>query len=279
MKKALFAVLAALLFAETVLAASSTGKNLTIFSFNIKRNGDLQEKAVKIAADLKGLGANKPEFVLLQEVKGQEDAKSPEKVLATGLGGYYSNFSSKTGSKKGEGSAIVSKYPFQYYDYKIFSPSLPLKRIAIMGEFAVPSVGLVRVVNVHLSWQPLLEGSRSKQIEMVLEWLGERETKVKADLLFFGGDFNLHPDSSDLRKTLTYDNSPFINLNNPNSDTRGSGRVDYIFASASDRHSVKGLREYVYKNEVSDHNGILHLYSVTPQYAYSADSTNRSAAN
>jgi endonuclease/exonuclease/phosphatase family metal-dependent hydrolase len=275
LKKSLFILLAALIFDQTLLAAALTEKNLNVFSFNIKRNGDLREKALKIARDLNSLGQYKPEFILLQEVKGEDNAGSPEKVLGAALGGYYSNFSSKTGSKKGEGSAIVSKYPFQYYDYKIFSPSLPLKRIAIMGEFAVPGVGLVRIVNVHLSWQPMLEGSRSKQIKTVLDWLQERETKKKADLVFFGGDFNLHPDSSDLRKTLTYKNSPFINLNNPDSDTRGSARVDYIFASTSDHHSVKGLREYVYNNDVSDHKGILHLYSVAPQYASSATPKNQ----
>ena len=79
MKKSLIIPFAVLLFAQTLLAATSIEKNLKVFSFNIKRNGDPREKALKIARDLNALGQYKPEFILLQEVEGEDNAGSPEK--------------------------------------------------------------------------------------------------------------------------------------------------------------------------------------------------------
>ena len=59
-------------------------------------------------------------------------------------------------TKDGEGLGILSRYPFDHYDGLVFDARtnkmmLGNKRIAVMGEFVVPDIGRVRVVNTHLA--------------------------------------------------------------------------------------------------------------------------------
>jgi endonuclease/exonuclease/phosphatase family metal-dependent hydrolase len=164
--------------------------------------------------------------------------RSSAEMLARQLG-YHAQGSQRRSAR--EGVAIVSKYPFSYFD------SLQLEnkswfgfpRVSVMGEFDVPGIGCVRVVDVHLTHWGGEHDMRHRQLEETLAWVAERERAVPADVFILGGDFNARPDSPEL---LIVNDAPremdfdLVNFN-PESNTKGSQgnwtyRVDYIFAGA-----------------------------------------------
>src|SRR5262249_41212489 len=129
---------------------------LSVMSFNMKHKDRPAELAV-MANHLRTDGAESPRFLLLQEVgvgrsgvQGEGDTRA---VLANELE-YYCRGTKRSSDR--EGIAIASRYPFLYYAERSLKHQtsrmlLGFNRISVMGEFNVPEVGRVRVVNVHFT--------------------------------------------------------------------------------------------------------------------------------
>jgi endonuclease/exonuclease/phosphatase family metal-dependent hydrolase len=258
---------------------------LSVLSFNMQhrdRPGELAVLADRLEADL----ARLPDFILCQEVvfdratrKGAEDTAT---VLAEEMG-YYCHGIRRTSDK--EGVAILSRYPFLYWtqlDLKARTNGLLLgfQRVSAMGEFEVPEIGRVRVVNVHLAHWPFEGHIRRKQLTETLEWVARREREVPADVTILGGDFNIEPGWGEMEVvTASQDVDAFefqdFNGTEPTRGAKGnpSSRVDYIFVSAEQR-PVAFLEERVlYRNGFepepgrrriypSDHLPLLHEYTI-----------------
>ena len=260
---------------------------LTVLSFNMQhrdRPGELAVLAERLEADLERL----PDFILCQEVvfdrsarKGAEDTAA---VLAEELG-YYSHGIRRTSDK--EGVAILSRYPFLHWsqlDLKARTNGLLLgfQRVSAMGEFDVPEIGRVRVVNVHLAHWPFEGHIRRKQLTETLEWVARREREAPADVTILGGDFNIEPGWGEMEVvTGAQGESSFefhdFNGIEPTRGARGnpSSRVDYIFVSAEHRPVAFHEELVLYRDGLepepggrriypSDHLPLLHEYTIGP---------------
>jgi endonuclease/exonuclease/phosphatase family metal-dependent hydrolase len=141
-----------------------------------------------------------------------------------------------------EGVAIASRYPFLYYasrelDAQTSRLLLGFNRVSVMGEFSVPDVGRVRVVNVHLTNWGFEEHVRRQQLTETLQWTAARQREVPAEVIIFGGDFNIEPEWNQLglmKSPAATGSIKYRTHNNPDSLTFGGRgnprtRVDYIF--------------------------------------------------
>lgn len=264
-------------------AYGPVSSDLSVVTFNMKHRDRPAELKV-LAEYLEDLD-NPPDFMLCQEVlfqrnpwRGQHDTAA---VLADDLG-LYSRGTKRKSDR--EGVAIISRYPFDFYDElhlkaRTSAFLLGFRRVSVMGEFVVPRVGRVRVVNVHLAYQSFENHVRRKQLAETLEWLAARERLVHADVTILGGDFNMEPDRKEWAvlddRTLT-GNLKFVDANT-DAPTFGADepykRVDYLFVAAPDQ-DVKLLRERVLFKEglwrldgsgrfwPSDHLPVCHEYSL-----------------
>jgi endonuclease/exonuclease/phosphatase family metal-dependent hydrolase len=153
---------------------------------------------------------------------------------------YFCRGTKRTSDR--EGLAIISRYPFRYYAERHLKNQtsralLGFNRVSVMGEFNVPEVGRVRVVNVHFTNWGFEERVRRGQLTETLQWVAERQSEVPADLIIFGGDFNIEPSWDEL--DLMHDRSVtggivYHSHNDPQTETFGSKgnpkkRVDYIY--------------------------------------------------
>ncbi len=259
---------------------------LAVLSYNMQHRDRPRELAAfaETLREVEGL----PDFILCQEVlfglHKTRDSDNTAAILADELG-YHAMGTDRRGSR--EGVAIVSRYPFTFYDERhLKARTSPLlfgfARVSVMGEFIVAGIGRVRVVTTHLAYQPWEGHVRRKQLDETLAWLAEREAREPAAVTIFGGDFNLRPgapefaplfdprvtgrlrflDANTLMPTLGWPGHPFK-------------RVDYIFVSAPyDNVRFDGERllfaEGVWYNDgsrrfhPSDHLPVLHGYTLTP---------------
>ena len=260
--------------------------SLSVLSYNMQRTRDLDEintVADHLETDLERL----PDFILCQEVmfnrsSGAEYASSAE-MLATRLGYFAEGSGRRTQS---EGLAIVSKYPFEYFDarqLKDRSLFLGWPRVSVMGEFTVPGMGRVRVVDVHLTHKSGEHSLREKQLGETLDWMAARESLVHADITIIGGDFNARPKWREM--DLIDGPRPahgfaWVNHNSEEpTKMRGSvwmDRIDYIFAAAPNRTLLfkdetllwpEGLPKANGRGTFmpSDHLLVLHEYAVGPR--------------
>jgi len=260
---------------------------LTVMSFNMEHR-DRPAELASIADDLRRRAGEVPDFILLQEVvfdrssrKGEENTAA---VLANDLE-YYCRGTKRSSDR--EGIAILSRYPFEYYASRELEAQtsralLGFNRVSVMAEFNVPGLGRVRVVNVHLTNWGFEERVRRKQLTETLQWTARRQREIPADVIVFGGDFNIQPqwDELDLvsNKAIT-GGIEYRNYNDPASLTRGSRgdpnvRVDYIFIATPNAQSEVAHvnEECLWKNGVasatgrpfypSDHLPVLHEYRV-----------------
>jgi endonuclease/exonuclease/phosphatase family metal-dependent hydrolase len=225
---------------------------LSVMSFNMEHRDRPKELAV-MAKHLRSDMAETPDFLLLQEVvfarsriAGEENTAA---VLANELG-YYSRGTQRTSDR--EGIAIVSRYPFLYYASRELSHQtsgllLGFKRVSIMGEFNVPQIGRVRVVDVHLTNWDFDAHVRREQLEETLIWAGQRQKDAPCDLIVFGGDFNITADCDDLDmmyNTALSGGIDYRSYNNPRTNTRGGKRVDHIFvATPANRSNLSYINE------------------------------------
>ncbi len=266
------------------------GPSLDVLSFNMQhrdRPAELDVVVEYLETDLDRL----PDFLLCQEVvfrrSRREGGPDTAAVLADALG-YYSQGTKRMADR--EGVAIVSRYPFDHYEHlhlasKTMIPLLGRRRVAVMGEFHVPQMGHVRVVNVHFAYLFFEHHVRRKQLQETLEWIAQREREVPADITILGGDFNIAPHWKEfaplrdprITAPLVYRDA---NTADPTWGAPGDPhkRTDYIFvAGAADGAGpgVEFLRETLLFRDglwhrdgsrrfwISDHLVVLHEYAVS----------------
>ena len=255
---------------------------LTALSFNMQHRDRPRELAAvaRYLHEVEGV----PDFILCQEVLFRRPSwrgcDNTAGVLADELG-YHAAGTDRRGSR--EGVAILSRYPFAYYDERHLKSRTLLfgfARVSVMGEFIVPRIGRVRVVTTHLAYQPWEGHVRRKQLNETLTWLAERDALQPAAVTIFGGDFNLKPGADALTRlsdSKTIGRLRFINANTdwPTLGRRGNPtkRVDYIFISAPGR-DVRFLGERLLfadglwhsdgtrRFHPSDHLPLLHRYVI-----------------
>jgi endonuclease/exonuclease/phosphatase family metal-dependent hydrolase len=225
--------------------------------------------------------ARAPDFVLCQEIVFGRDDPLPNTaaVLAADLGYHWRGTKRTTDS---EGVAILSRFPFDYYSERHLQSQtsrllIGFRRVSVMGEFLVPSVGRVRVVNVHLTNWRFEHRIRNKQLRETLQWIAQRDAQVPATLTFLGGDFNAEITWPEMGQLLS---SPpgapgFQNFNSlsPTRGTPGSPdtRIDFVFV-ASRALAVRFVREQLLWPQglfdgadhfyPSDHLAVVHDYRI-----------------
>ena len=262
-------------------------ESLSVMSTNLHRttsDREMRDLAENIRADL-GAG---PDFIVCQEVMftGVGTADSAAASLAQHLG--YHARGNPRGKGGLEGSAILSRYPFTYYEGRTLdsSPSrwlLGFRRMSAMGEFDVPGVGLVRVVGVHLqSGGPWKAHKREQQLRETLEWIADRDAVAPAAVTFLGGDFNAEPDQRELdaldrpfRDLAFRDfNSAIPTKKKRESSEHARFRIDNIFVASAAHRPVRFAGEQVLWNDgirtgkgdrrvaFSDHLPLLHTYAL-----------------
>ena len=260
---------------------------LSAMTFNMRhRNVPIQLEA--LAKGLRADVPRLPDFILCQEVvfgrpqrKGEENTAA---LLATLLGYHERGTARKNGM---EGLAILSRHPFDHYDQRhlgsrdgFFSGGFP--RVSVMGEFLVPDLGRVRVVNVHLAHRRSRHELRREQLRETLAWMADREREVPADVILLGGDFNIEPEWEEL--ALVHDSAANGDLvfadHNPRVPTSGragnpSRRVDYFFVAAPNRN-VDSVGEAILwphglltsdgtaRFWLSDHLLLMHVFAIRP---------------
>jgi endonuclease/exonuclease/phosphatase family metal-dependent hydrolase len=174
-----------------------------------------------------------------------------------------------------EGLGIISRYPFAFYDQlhhkaQTTKVLLGFNRISIMGEFMVPSVGRVRVVDVHYTNWGFEARVRRQQINETLKWIADRQARQPAVITFLGGDFNAKRNWSEMKKLDQRLGDGTIVFDDYNTDVPSQGlfgppdqRIDYIFVSAGKGLSFEA-EWMVFANNfrISDHIGVMHTYRV-----------------
>jgi endonuclease/exonuclease/phosphatase family metal-dependent hydrolase len=232
---------------STVAPAISDDRpdRLSVLTFNMwhrDKPNELQALADRLRSDLTRL----PDFILLQEVVfGRSKLPQEENtaaVLASFLG-FHCQGTQRTSDR--EGVAIISRHPFDYYAERHLESQtsrllLGFNRVSVMGEFLLPGVGRVRVVNVHFTNWGFESRVRTAQLNETLHWMAEREQDVHAEVVFLGGDFNLKPQWDEMELITNAASDPLLRLQNHNDaevPTKGSPgsprqRIDYIFISA-----------------------------------------------
>lgn len=262
-------------------AFAEAGARLSVMSFNMwhkDRPRQLEVMARQLRADL----ARLPDFILCQEVVfgrgGEQD--NTAKVLADSLGGYHARGTKRRGD--GEGIAIVSKYPFEYYGERHLKAQtskllLGFNRVSVMGEFMVSGIGRVRVVDVHLTNWGFEGHVRRKQIAETLAWVGERQKQSPAAVTILGGDFNAKIEWGEMKQVTERGGAESVAFRNFNSREPSMGlpstpnkRIDYVFVAATGLEPAlareklfwrDGLSDGSSRFYLSDHMLLLHDYS------------------
>lgn len=265
---------------------ADSSARIRIFTFNILRTNGLAENEMKsLARYFKERPDKTPDFILLQEVYSY-NSKDPARAHAAAILAREMNYHVKYANKGGiigpsEGSAILSRFPFEHFD-SISMGSAPLLdslRLAVMGEFMVPGIGRVRVVNVHLAYAPDMKKFRRSQVKQTLQWMCKRESNAEtsAAVSFLGGDFNASADSGELAAIFNSAYCGFFNFQNFNTKdfTCGSKerhdkyRIDQIFVSGGPLKvqflgetlpGKEGTESYNEEIKFSDHVPVYHEY-------------------
>lgn len=264
--------------------AGSIGQagSLSVMTMNMWHRDKPKELAI-VAQRLRQDTAAVPDFILCQEVvfKRRGALDNTAAVLANELG-YHSRGTKRNGDK--EGLAIISKYPFTYYAEKHLKAQtskllLGFNRVSVMGEFSVPGVGLVRVVNVHLTNWEFEHRIRRKQIEETLAWLHERESQVPAAMTFLGGDFNSKRGWDEMQQIFSAkpgQNLVFKDYNSTQPSMGSPGdpkkRIDFIFVASKHIQPRLSDERLLWKDGlrdgdgdrfyISDHLAVSHVYAI-----------------
>lgn len=255
---------------------------ISVLSFNMQRKEN-QRNIELVAKHLREDTQRLPDFILCQEVMFNRSERAAFSSSAAALADQFGYHVAGSPRRSGrEGIAIVSKYPFEHFDFKqLDNKSLfGFPRVSVMGEFLVPGVGRVRVVDVHLTHWSGEHAMRHRQLEETLEWVAAREAIAPADMLILGGDFNAKPFSTELaliNEAPSHMDFELMNFNTEDNTKGGKGswtyRVDYIFASAP-AHELRFQGETLLWADglpkangrgtywPSDHLLVLHEYAV-----------------
>ena len=259
---------AVVFFTGPAWAANSPPPSLNVMTINMEHKDRPHE--LRVTADyMRGNLEQLPDFILCQEVKFERDdelAPNTAAVLGRELG--YDCKGTKRKSDN-EGVAIISRYPFLFYDeLHLRAQTSPLllgfNRVSVMGEFFVPKIGRVRVVNVHFTNWGFEHHIRDKQLTETLRWIDQRQEKVHAAITFFGGDFNAKRDWHEMKQVGkdVSTNMAFEDHNgtNPTQGWPGSPhkRIDFIFVSAANRVNFGG-EQILFKDKLTDGDSSFHL--------------------
>ena len=243
---------------------------------------DRPEELKVVADHLRGEVVGGPDFILCQEVVfNRGGAQDNTAAVLAGHLGYHSRGTKRTSDS--EGVAIVSRYPFARYDeLHLASQTSPLllgfRRVSVMGEFNVPEVGLVRVVNVHFTNWGFEAHVRRNQLRETLAWVGERERVAPAAITFLGGDFNAKPDSEEMQIVRDFRMGNGIAFRNHNGSAPSMGspgdpdkRIDFIFVASAANGATFAREALLWKGGLpkaqpqfylSDHLPVMHVYGV-----------------
>ncbi|HEV8292642.1 MAG TPA: endonuclease/exonuclease/phosphatase family protein [Tepidisphaeraceae bacterium] len=260
-------------------ASAANPPTINVMTINMEHRDRPHE--LRVAADfMRDHLERVPDFILCQEVKFERDdelAPNTAAVLARELG-----FDCKGTRRKSdnEGVAIISRYPFLYYDeLHLRAQTSPLllgfNRVSVMGEFFIPKIGRVRIVNVHFTNWAFEHHIRDKQLAETLKWIDQRQSKVQAAITFFGGDFNAKHNWGEMKQLApgaTVMDFQDYNGVDPTQGSPGSPhkRIDYIFVSAANR-LLFGGEQILFKDSLkdgdssfhlSDHCAVLHRYTL-----------------
>jgi len=261
-------------------ASAGNEPSLNVMTINMQHRDRPNE--LRVAADFMRDHLEKlPDFVLCQEVKFERDdvlAPNTAAVLAREMGYDCKGTRRKSDN---EGVAIISRYPFLYYDeLHLRAQTSPLllgfNRVSVMGEFFVPKIGRVRVVNVHFTNWAFEHHIRDKQLAETLEWIDQRQAKVHAAITFFGGDFNAKHNWNEMKQMgeAATTQMAFEDYNgvDPTHGSPGSPRkrIDYIFVSSANRLNFGGekilfkdaLKDGDSSFHLSDHCAVMHRYTL-----------------
>lgn len=261
---------------QSLLAPAALADNaLSLMTVNLKHK-DVPEELATVARRLKLDTERVPDFVLCQEVMFQRSGRDENTaaVLAREMG-YYVRGTKRTSDR--EGVAIVSRYPFEnYFEQHLASQTarllLGFRRVSVMGEFLVPEVGRVRVVNVHLTNWPWEGHVRRKQIAETLAWMETRQREAPAVLTFLGGDFNAEFDDPEMKQIAAarYEDYNTRKSHKGYVGSMGSRRIDLIFVAAHEQPArlarervlwADGLRHADGREfDLSDHRAVYQLY-------------------
>jgi endonuclease/exonuclease/phosphatase family metal-dependent hydrolase len=259
--------------------ASAAEPSLDVMTINLRhknRPRELQAMADYLQSDLDRV----PDFILCQEIifGRSDDALSSDtaRLLATKL-----QLHSKGTQRKSdrEGLAIISRHRFLFYDELHLKAQtsrllLGFNRVSVMGEFFVPKIGRVRVVNVHFTNWPFERRIRAKQLIETMQWIAKRQEKVHCAVTFFGGDFNAKRHWDEMEPLGVLDNKGTViyedfNTDSPSMGTPGSPdkRIDFIFVGGGNMDFA--WERILFKDRLShpdgdfylsDHVAILHRY-------------------
>ena len=265
----------------TVLS-SPVGPSLTVMSVNLWHK-DRPEEMQAVSTHLLHEPDKTPDVILCQEVcfNRSEAEPSTAHVLARDLG-FDCRGTKRTSDS--EGVAIISRFPIQFYDALHLSAQtspllLGFRRVSVMAEMFVPSIGRVRVVNVHLTNWGFEARIRRKQIRETLEWVARRDAQVPAAATFFGGDFNSLPDSDEMAIVRHWGNETGAHFLDYNTRQPSQGnhpghpdkRIDYIFFYSPMARLAFAGEQLLWKDGVpngqspfywSDHLAVVHRYTV-----------------
>jgi endonuclease/exonuclease/phosphatase family metal-dependent hydrolase len=247
---------------------------MTVNLWRKDRPAELKIMAEHLRSDLPEV----PDFILCQEVMFRRGGphRNTAEVLAHELG-YHARGTKRTSDR--EGVAIVSRYPFIHYAERHLKHQtsrllIGFRRVSVMGEFMVPGVGRVRVVNVHFTNWGFESRIRGRQLAETLEWIEQRQQEAPAALTFLGGDFNARIDQREMDQLRSKRRSMVFQDFNSLEPSKGSPgnpdkRIDFIFVSAP-QHPLKLIDEQLmWKNglprgrsrfHLSDHLPVVHLY-------------------
>ena len=267
------------------ISAPKAARGLGVMTVNLQHR-DNPEQLATVAGHLKSDPGGAPDFIFCQEVLFERDGVhgSTADELASYLG-YHVRGTQRTSDR--EGIAILSKYPFSFYDsINLKSQTsrllLGFRRVSTMAEVKVPGVGLVRLVNVHFTnwgWEKRVRGN---QLQQTLEWAAERERKAPAAITFLAGDFNADPEDEEMELVKDRSVTGPLAFKDWNGTTPSKGpmgnpdrRIDYIFVSAKPNVALRseevkwkdGVPSKSGKFYLSDHLAVVHRYhlpGVTP---------------
>ena len=259
--------------------AADSAQSLSVISFNMEHK-DRPSQLKVVAEHMKSELSALPDFICCQEVVfergGSQDNTAA--VLADDLG-YYCRGTKRTSDR--EGVAIVSKYPFTYYAARnLKSQTSPLligfRRVSIMGEFDVPNLGRVRVVDVHFTNWGFEHHVRRKQLAETLQWIKDRQAEAPAAVTILGGDFNAKAwwdEMKQIKQPGEFGNLAFKDFNSQANSFGLPGtpskRIDHLFVYAPQLEPRlleeklfwrDGLRDGGSRFYVSDHLLLMQRY-------------------
>jgi endonuclease/exonuclease/phosphatase family metal-dependent hydrolase len=157
---------------------------LTVLSLNLA----IREDVDRIAEELRAIGGDRADLLLLQEVVQPSQGPDVARQLAVrlGLGSEYRP-AFNLGDERSLGLAIVSRYPLRdlhVIDLKVMSLNFRSRTRIALGAVIDTPAGPVRVYNLHLDTRINLE-QRLDQLGVVA-----REVHATTGPAIVGGDFN-----------------------------------------------------------------------------------------